>query len=74
MRIPNEVEAGQARLQRLQLIARVQVAYESLRDTMQRYHDGSPRARAAIAAARKRLQVLNRALALLAIEAAAAPA
>jgi len=56
------------RFDRLQLIGRVQLAYEQLRDTMQRYHDDSPRARAAIAAAKRRLNVLNRALALLALE------
>ena len=61
-------EAGQARLQRLQLIARVQMAYECLKETMQRYHDGSPRARAAVSSARRRLQLLNRALALVALE------
>ena len=59
---------GQAKLERLQLIARVQMAYESLKDTMQRYHDDSPRARVAVAAAKARLGVLNRALALLALE------
>jgi hypothetical protein len=61
----------QDRLKRLQLIGRVQLAYEQLKDTMQRYHDDSPRARAAIAAAKKRLSLLNRALAMLALEAAA---
>ncbi len=60
----------QDRLKRLQLIGRVQLAYEQLKDTMQRYHDDSPRARAAIAAAKKRLSLLNRALAMLALEAA----
>lgn len=63
-------QSGQARLNRLQLIGRVQVAYENLKDTMQRYHDDSPRARAAIASAKRRLQLLNRALAMLALEAA----
>ena len=62
---------GQERLNRLQLIGRVQVAYEHLKDTMLRYHDDSPRARAAIASAKRRLQHLNRALAMLALEAAA---
>ena len=62
----------QERLKRLQLIGRVQVAYEHLKDTMQRYHDDSPRARAAIASARRRLTLLNRALAMLALEAAQA--
>ena len=65
---------GQKKLQRLQLIARVQVAYEALKETMQRYHDDSPRARAAIAAAKNRLQILNRALAILALEVAEQPA
>jgi hypothetical protein len=60
--------------QRIELIARVQLAYETLRDTMRRYHDDSPRARAAVAAARRRLQLLNRALAMLALEAARNPA
>ncbi len=61
---------GQARLERIQLIGRVQLAYENLKETMQRYHDDSPRARAAIAAAKRRLAVLNRALAMLALETA----
>jgi hypothetical protein len=69
------IEAGgQQKAQRLQLIARVQLAYEALKDTMQRYHDDSPRARAAVAMARRRLQVLNRALAIMALEAAEQPA
>ena len=62
------------RLQRIQLIGRVQLAYEQLKETMQRYHDDSPRARAAIAAAKRRLAVLNRALAIIALEAASQPA
>ncbi len=61
----------QERLKRIQLIGRVQLAYEQLKDTMQRYHDDSPRARAAIAVAKRRLSLLNRALAMLALEAAA---
>ena len=64
----------QERLKRMQLIGRVQFAYEQLKDTMQRYHDDSPRARAAIAAARRRLSLLNRALAMLALEVAQQPA
>ncbi|MFN2546491.1 MAG: hypothetical protein ABR567_03570 [Myxococcales bacterium] len=60
----------QERLNRIQLIGRVQLAYEQLKDTMQRYHDDSPRARAAVAAAKRRLSLLNRALAMLALESA----
>ena len=41
---------------------------------MQRYRDDSPRARAAIAAAKRRLALLNRALAIIALEAAQQPA
>ena len=59
---------------RIQLIARVQLAYEQLKDTMQRYRDDSPRARAAVAAAKKRLALLNRALAMMALEVAQQPA
>jgi len=62
------------RLQRIQLIGRVQLAYEHLKETMQRYHDDSPRARAAVAAAKRRLSVLNRALAIIALEAWQQPA
>ena len=62
------------RNQRIQLIGRVQLAYEQLKETMQRYHDDSPRARAAIAAAKRRLAVLIRALAIIALEAAQQPA
>ena len=62
------------RSDRLQLIGRVQFAYEQLKETMQRYQKDSPRARAAIAAAKRRLAVLNRALAIIALEAAQQPA
>jgi hypothetical protein len=65
---------GHDRLQRIQLIGRVQFAYEQLKETMQRYRDDSPRARAAIAAAKRRLAVLNRALAIIALEVAQQPA
>jgi hypothetical protein len=67
-------QRSQARLNRIQLIGRVQLAYENLKETMQRYHDDSPRARAAIAEAKKRLAVLNRALAMLALQVAQQPA
>jgi hypothetical protein len=62
------------RLQRIQLIGRVQLAYEQLKETMQRYHDDSPRARVAVAAAKRRLAILNRALAIIALEVAQQPA
>ena len=65
---------GQERLNRIQLIGRVQLAYEHLKDTMQRYHDDSPRARAAVASAKRRLSLLNRALAMLALQQAQQPA
>ncbi|HKB76391.1 MAG TPA: hypothetical protein VKC58_07335 [Myxococcales bacterium] len=67
-------QVGQDKASRIELIARVQMAYEHLKDTMQRYHDDSPRARAAIAAAKRRLSLLNRALAMLALEVAQQPA
>ena len=72
--MPQEPRRQDDRTQRLQLIGRVQLAYEQLKETMQRYHDDSPRARAAIAAAKRRLAVLNRALAIIALEAAQQPA
>ena len=60
------------RASRLELIGRVQLAYEHFRDTMQRYREDShPRARIAVAAAKRRLSLLNRALAVLALEVAA---
>ena len=60
------------RASRLELIGRVQLAYEQFRDTVQRYREDShPRARIAIAAAKRRLSLLNRALAILALEVAA---
>jgi hypothetical protein len=62
------------RQDRIQLIGRVQLAYEQLKDTMQRYRDDSPRARAAIASAKRRLALLNRALAMMALEVASQPA
>ena len=72
--MPREPRPQNDRTQRLQLIGRVQLAYEQLKETMLRYHDDSPRARAAIAAAKRRLAVLNRALAIIALEAAQQPA
>jgi hypothetical protein len=53
---------------RIELIGRVQLAYEQLKETMQRYRGDSPKARAAIAAARRRLALLNRALAMLTLQ------
>jgi len=64
----NQEKRAGDKASRIELIGRVQMAYEHLRDTMQRYHDDSPRARAAIASARRRLSLLNRALAMLALE------
>jgi hypothetical protein len=62
------MKTRQERLNRLQLVGRVQLAYENMKDTMQRYTDDSPRARAAVAAARRRFSSLNRALAMLTLE------
>jgi hypothetical protein len=62
--------SGQERLKRIQLIGRVQLAYEQLRDCMQRYGRDS----AAVAAAKLRFAHLNRALALLALQEAGQPA
>ena len=59
---------GQERENRIELIGRVQFAYEQLKETMQRYRDDSPKARAAVAAARHRLSLLNRALAMLTLQ------
>jgi heme oxygenase len=74
MQRPTDDVSRKERSSRIQLIARVQVAYEDLREAMQRYQENSPRARAALAAARRRLSLLNRALAMMALEAAQAPA
>jgi hypothetical protein len=66
-------KSGQQRLNRLQLIARVQLAYEQLREALPGARRGSRRARLAATEARQRLDLLNRALAMLALESAAAP-
>jgi hypothetical protein len=68
------MQRRQQRLNRIQLIGRVQLAYEQLKDTMTRYSDDSPRARAAIAAARRRFSTLNRALAMMTLESMQQPA
>jgi len=65
---------GHQRQERIQLIARVQLAYEQLKETMQRHRGDSPRARMAIAEAKRRLALLNRALAMMALEIAQQPA
>lgn len=66
--------SNRKRVNRIQLIARVRVAYDDLREAMNRYRDNSPRARAAIEAARQRLSLLNRALAMMALEVSQSPA
>ena len=66
--VRHEKKSGQQRLNRLQLIARVQLAYEQVRDAMQRAHRGSPSARLAVALAKRRLDLLNRALAMVALQ------
>jgi hypothetical protein len=65
-------KTGQQHLNRLQLIARVQLAYEQVRDAMGRASKGSPSARVAVTLARRRLEVLNRALAMVALQSSAA--
>jgi hypothetical protein len=76
---PGEVEpmsrtekVGQQRLHRIQLVARVQVAYDQLRDAVTSASKGLPGARRAVLLARRRLSMLNRALAMVALESAAA--
>lgn len=61
---------GQDRLNRIQLIGRVQFAYEQVKDAMQRYGRNSP----AVKAAKRRFALLNRALAMLALQQAGQPA
>ena len=63
-------KSGQERLNRIQLIGRVQLAYEQVKDAMQRYGRNST----AVALAKRRFAVLNRALAMLALEEAGQPA
>lgn len=57
----------QEKLARIRLVARVQVAYEQLRETVRR-HGSDPERRGTIEAARNRLATLNLALALLALQ------
>jgi hypothetical protein len=52
------------RQNRIELIGRVQVAYENLKDAMQRYSRNS----AKVTAARHRLALLNRALAMMTLQ------
>ncbi|HVI23105.1 MAG TPA: hypothetical protein VM691_06445 [Myxococcales bacterium] len=54
---------------RMQLICRVQVAYDDLRATRQEAA-GSRRAMLAMAAAKRKFSLLNRALAVMALQAA----
>ena len=65
---------GQQHLLRLQLVARVQLAWENLRDATRRAHVGSRQARTAVVPARRRLALLNRAMALMALGASPVPA
>jgi hypothetical protein len=62
---PQQKDTDGAREERVRLVARVQVAYEHLRDAM--HLRGSSRG-AAIAHARSRLAALNLALAMLAVQ------
>jgi hypothetical protein len=63
-----QVDRGEQHLSRIQFVGRVQAAYEDLCESVRR-HERSANARAAVAAAKERFNVLNRALALLALEA-----
>jgi hypothetical protein len=63
----DRIEAPQQKLARLQLVARVQLAYEHLREAV-RTSGGDPARRATIDAARDRLGSLNLALAVLALQ------
>ncbi len=67
MQTPSPDCARQQKLARIQLVARVQVAYEQVRDAMRR-HGAAPAGSRAIEAARRRLAALNLALALLALQ------
>ncbi len=68
METPSTVRARQQKLARIQLVARVRVAYEHLRDLA--YRSGRHAANdPAIQAARRRLDALNRSLALLTLQA-----
>jgi hypothetical protein len=68
METPSTVRARQQKLARIQLVARLRVAYEHLRDLA--YRSGRHAANdPAIEAARKRLDALNRSLALLTLQA-----
>ena len=61
---------GQDHMKRIQLIGRVQLAYEQVKDAMQRYGRNSP----AFKEAKRRFALLNRALAMLALQEAGQPA
>ena len=69
MQTPSRVRASQQKLARIQLVARVRVAYDHLRDLACRAgaHAESDRA---IQAARRHLDALNLSLALLALQGA----
>lgn len=61
-------KTGAEKLNRIQLIARVQLAYEQVKEAVTRASLGSPSARLAVALARRRLELLNRALAMVALQ------
>jgi hypothetical protein len=67
MQRQDRIEAPQQKLARLQLVARVQLAYEHLREAV-RTAGANPARRASIDAARNRLGALNLALAVLALQ------
>ena len=56
------------RVNRIALVARVQLAYEQVTDAMERMRMGAPHARAALAMAKRRFNLLNRALAMMALQ------
>jgi hypothetical protein len=64
--------AGQDKLERIRLVARVQLARDAAIEAVNR-SDGSARARAVAIAARTRLALLNRALAIVALADPAVP-
>lgn len=65
----NRTATSTARNDRIQLIVQLRQAYRQFAQLLQHYRGDSPRTRAALLQATRRLSLMNRALALMALEA-----
>jgi|GEM_PF-6852827 len=68
MRSAPKTSSKKQQSNRIALVARVQLAYEQVSDAMSSFRAGAPNAREALESAKRRFNLLNRALAMMALQ------